>query len=73
MSQDTKCMFGVHKYELIKEETVSEYTNDEKDENGHPSIRIHGLQLICQCKNCGNIKSWFVPTSTKFINRSVRA
>lgn len=72
MGQDTKCFFGNHKYKLIKEETVCEHepTTDRTDTKVSAII---GLQLICQCSNCGQIKSWFIPTDSKFINRSVRA
>lgn len=71
MGQDLKCFFGNHKFKLIKEETVVEHGTNK---NGELKVtNIIGLQLICQCSNCGKIKSWFIPTDSKFINRSVRA
>ena len=72
MEQDLKCFFGNHKFKLIKEEKVCEHSHTD-DRTDTKVLAIIGLQLICQCSNCGKVKSWFIPTDSKYINRSVRA
>lgn len=71
MSQDSKCAIGVHKYELIQQEQVTEHTKNDKGQS--EVTGIIGIQMICRCANCGRIKSWFIPTSAEYINRSTRA
>ena len=72
MEQDLKCFFGNHKFKLIKEEQVCEHSHTD-DGTDTKVLAIIGLQLICQCSNCGKVKSWFIPTDSKYINMSVRA
>ena len=34
---------------------------------------VIGMNFVCRCKECGKIKSFFVPTSDGYINRSTKA
>lgn len=72
MTQDFKCFIGLHKDEVIQQENVVQQEQG-TDENGHQNISIKGLNIVCRCANCGRIKSYFIPTSTDYINRSTRA
>ncbi len=42
---DIKCFFGLHKYNVYKEEIIN-------DKRGEPLAKI----IISRCKNCGKIK-----------------
>jgi len=53
MSQDLKCFFGLHKFEVLKEEAVK-----------HPYGTVVGTVVISRCKNCGKIKSKTIYTDT---------
>lgn len=44
MSQDIKCLIGLHKYEVLKEEPIVNATKD-----------VVGKVIICRCNNCGKI------------------
>ena len=61
MGQDFKCALGMHKLEI-------QDTLDVKDSTG-----VIGKNFVCRCKECGKIKSFFVPTSDGYINRSTKA
>lgn len=56
MSQDLKCFFGLHKFEVLKEEVVK-----------HPYGTVVGTVVISRCKNCGKIKSKTIYTDTNSI------
>lgn len=57
MSQDFKCFFGVHKYELLDKQEVT----DERNTN------VIGINYISRCTNCGKIKVTFVPKVESFL------
>lgn len=61
MGQDFKCALGMHKLEV-------QDTLEVKDITG-----IIGMNFVCMCKECGIIKSFFVPTSDSYINKSTKA
>lgn len=45
MKDSIKCLFGLHKYEVYKEENI-------EDARGN----VTGKTIINRCKNCGKIK-----------------
>ena len=47
MSQDLKCFFGVHKYELVEQQDVV----DERNTN------VVGINYISRCTNYGGISN----------------
>jgi hypothetical protein len=57
MSQDLKCFFGVHRYELLEQQEVT----DERNAN------VVGINYISRCTNCGGIKVTFVPKVESFL------
>ncbi len=57
MGQDLKCFFGLHKYEVLKEEELKDYRGD-----------VIGKVIISRCANCGKIKA----TKIKIIENYVR-
>lgn len=61
MGQDFKCALGMHKFERLDTLEVKDTT------------KVIGLNFVCRCKECGRIKSFFVPTSDDYINRSTKA
>lgn len=61
MGQDLKCALGMHKLEI-------QDTLEVKDATG-----VIGMNFVCRCKECGRIKSFFVPISSDYINRSTKA
>lgn len=61
MGQDFKCALGMHKFEIQEKLEVKDTTS------------IIGMNFVCRCKECGRIKSFFVPTSDGYINRSTKA
>ena len=44
MTQDTKCAFGLHKYEIIEEHDIKDY------------MRI----IVSRCTNCGKIHTDYI-------------
>lgn len=46
-----KCLFGFHKYEVYKEEQVSDYKGN-----------IIGKVIISRCSECGKLKNHYVET-----------
>lgn len=61
MGQDFKCALGMHKLEVQEKLDVED------------TLGIIGVNFVCRCKECGKIKSFFVPTSDSYINRSTKA
>lgn len=57
MGQDLKCFFGLHKYEVLKEDYIRDYRNNITDK-----------VIISRCANCGKIKA----TKIKIIENYVR-
>jgi hypothetical protein len=53
MSQDIKCAFGLHKYEILEEKEL-------KTSYGI----VVGSVIISRCSNCGNIKKKVIYTDT---------
>lgn len=51
MSQDTKCAFGLHKYEILEEKEI-------KSAYGI----VLGYTIVSRCSNCGKIKETAVYT-----------
>lgn len=51
VSQNTRCAFGLHKCEVLKQEDI-------KDVYGH----VIGIAIISRCSNCGKIKTSYVYT-----------
>lgn len=45
VNQDLKCFFGLHKYEVYKEEEVKDYRDV-----------VVAKSIINRCTNCGKIK-----------------
>ena len=54
MNQDIKCLVGLHKFEVYKEEEIKLAGTD----------LIVGKSIICRCINCGKIKTEIVNTNT---------
>ena len=59
MSNDIKCFFGLHHYEVIKEELLRNSYN-----------AIIGTVQICRCTNCGKIKSFTTYTDISYKHRT---
>ena len=57
MSQDFRCFFGVHRYELLEQQEV----NDERN------ATVVGINYISRCTNCGKLKVTFVPKVESFL------
>jgi len=51
MSQDLKCFFGLHKYEVLEEKEI-------KNSYGI----VLGSTIVSRCSNCGKIKETSVYT-----------
>lgn len=51
ISQDFKCFVGLHKYEVYKEEIIT----DNYD-------KIKGKVIISRCNNCGKLKLTYINT-----------
>ena len=60
VSQNTRCAFGLHKCEVIKQEDI-------KDVYGH----VIGIAIISRCTNCGKIKTAYVYTN-RTTNKSMK-
>lgn len=56
MGQDLKCFFGLHRYEVLKEEEIKDYRGD-----------IIGKVIISRCTNCGKIKSIKIKTVENYV------
>lgn len=56
MGQDLKCFFGLHRYEVLKEEELKDYRCD-----------IIGKIIISRCVNCGKIKSIKIKTVENYV------
>ena len=46
-----KCLFGLHKYDIYKEEPLTDYTGTEI-----------GKVIICKCTRCGRLKVYKIRT-----------
>lgn len=55
MSQDLKCYFGLHKYEVHAEKDVK-----------NPYGAVVGTTIISRCTNCGKIKETTVYTDNNY-------
>lgn len=51
MTQDFKCFIGLHKYEVYKEEVITNAIEKEC-----------GKAIISRCANCGKIKVTYIST-----------
>ena len=49
MTQDTKCAFGLHKYEVYKEHEIKDY-------NGDTIMQV----IVNRCSNCGKLHANYV-------------
>lgn len=49
MKQDIRCLLGLHKYEVYKEEDVLDSRKE-----------VCSKAVICRCANCGKIKVTYV-------------
>jgi hypothetical protein len=68
MSDNKRCYFGLHHYEVYKEVEVKELTGENKGSTC-------GINIVSRCSNCGKIKVTFVATDANYLNdgRGVRA
>ena len=57
MSQDVKCFFGVHRYELLEQQEVTDERN----------ATVVGINYISRCTNCGKLKVTFVSKVESFL------
>lgn len=66
MSINKCCFFGLHHYE-VKDELQVTIGNE-------TPANVAGVNYVCVCKNCGKIKSTFVPTNADYLEegRGVR-
>lgn len=55
MTQDSKCFFGLHKYEVL-----------EKKDIVNPYQIVVGSVIISRCTNCGKIKEHSVYTDNNY-------
>lgn len=56
MGQDLKCFFGLHKYEVLKEDYIRDYRDN-----------IIGKVIINRCNNCGKIKATNIITIKEYV------
>ena len=56
MSQDLKCFFSLHKYEVLEEKELK-----------NPYGIVVGNNIISRCTNCGKIKIMSVYTDTSHL------
>lgn len=54
-----KCCIGLHHYEVIKEVEVKDSDNN----------TVVGINIISRCTECGKIKTTFVATDSRFLER----
>jgi hypothetical protein len=57
MSQDFRCFFGIHRYELLEQQEVTDERN----------ATVVGINYISRCTNCGKLKVTFVPKVENFL------
>lgn len=57
MSQDFRCFFGVHRYELLEQQEVTDERN----------ATVVGINYVSRCTNCGKLKVTFVPKVESFL------
>lgn len=72
MTQDCKCFWGLHKYEILKEVNVFDYdlTNTEETDTGELKTPVSvGINIISRCSNCGKTHTNFVATDINRINQ----
>ena len=55
ISQDFKCFFGLHKYEVLDTKEVK-----------NPYGAVIGTTIISRCSNCGKIKEFTIYTDTNY-------
>jgi len=55
MSQDTKCWFGLHKYEVLETKEIK-----------NPYGAIIGTTIISRCSNCGKIRENTIYTDNNY-------
>ena len=55
MSNDLKCYFGLHHYEVLEKKDIK-----------NPYGAIVGTAIISRCKNCGKIKETTVYTDNNY-------
>lgn len=55
MNKSLKCMFGLHSYEVYKEEHVVDARKE-----------ICEKAIICRCSNCGKIKVTYVSLTKSY-------
>lgn len=55
MNKSLKCMFGLHSYEVYKEEHVVDARKE-----------ICEKAIICRCSNCGKIKVTYVSLTQNY-------
>lgn len=56
MTQDSKCFFGLHKYEII-----------DRYEIKNPYGIVIGTSIISRCINCGKVKDKTVYTDNQYL------
>ncbi len=56
MSQDCKCFFGLHKYEII-----------DRYEIKNPYGIVIGTTIVSRCSNCGKLKEKHVYTDNQYL------
>lgn len=54
-----KCLIGLHSYEVLKEVEV-------KDNENNLNV---GINIVSRCKECGKIKTTFVGTDSRFLDK----
>lgn len=59
MGTNKSCFFRLHHYEVFKEIEVKD--NDKNT--------IVGINIVSRCNNCGKIKTTFVGTDARFLDR----
>jgi len=72
MTQDCKCFWGLHKYEILKEVNIYDYDITETEETDAGAQKFPasvGINIISRCSNCGKIHTSFVATDINRINQ----
>lgn len=54
-----KCFIRLHKYEVLKEVEVKDVDTD----------TVVGINIVSRCTECGKIKSTFVSSDSRFLDR----
>lgn len=68
MSNDSKCFFGLHHYEIIEQHKVFENVVN----NNEVTQTEIGINYVLRCTNCGKVKSKFVGTDSDYVNKPYR-